>query len=267
VRIVRAAQQDKGPRLAGADAPPGPQGLVARAPHALAGLAALHRGAEILVSAPALLPIVPGARLAPSVADEVDAAFAALAEPDVPLASGGRLRIHITPALTAIDIDAGAAAGGGNSKRAAQKFFNISLLPELARAIRVRNLSGGIVVDLAGMPARRRAALAEPLTAALAADPLRPRLLGFTALGFAEILRPRVEPPLAELLSGPHAAALAGLRAGLRAGATRLRAGPEVVTALTADTAARADFAGATGAPITLASDPGLGPTGWSLDG
>jgi Ribonuclease G/E len=51
------------------------------------------------------------------------------------------------------------------------------------------------------MKARDRPKLAAPLAAALAADPLKPRLLGFSHLGFAEILRPRIRPPLHEVVS------------------------------------------------------------------
>lgn len=266
VRITRAAQGGKGPRLAAAPMPPGPQGLVTPAPPALPRLAALHPGATIEVSAPALLPQAPGALLRPEVAAEVEAIFAGLAEPVVSLPRGGALRIHPTPALTAIDVDTGAATAGGGAQSRAQAGFNRALLPAMARAIRVRNLSGAIVVDFAGMPARRRGALVGPLAEALAADPLRPRLLGFTALGFAEILRPRVEPPLAELLAGPHAAGLAALRAALAAGCTRLRAAPDVAAALDADGPARAAFARAAGAPAAIASDPTLPSCRWSLD-
>ena len=125
------------------------------------------------------------------------------------------------------------ASGGG--KMAAHLAVNRAVLPALARQIRLRNLSGAILVDFAGLPARRRAALAPALHAALAEDPLRPRLLGFTALGLAEIVRPRVHPPLHELLAGPHAAGLAALRriatevacaAASDAGAARLACGP-----------------------------------------
>ncbi len=72
-------------------------------------------------------------------------------------------------------------------------------------------------------------------------DPLRPRFLGFTALGLAEIVRPRVHPPLHELLAGPHAAGLSALRHAMREDASRpdrapaLRAAPAVVAALQAD--------------------------------
>ena len=139
-------------------------------------------------------------------------AVAALAEQEVDLPGGGRLRIQPTPALVAIDIDAGGAVDARQGKVAAHLAANRAALPELARQIRLRNLSGAILVDFAGLPARRRAALGPELQSALSDDPLHPRLLGFTMLGLAEIVRPRVHPPLHELLAGPHAAGLAALR-------------------------------------------------------
>ena len=145
--------------------------------------------------------------------DEViEDAVEALAVPDVELPRGGRLHIQPTPALVAIDVDAGSAVGGRQGKTAAHLGANRAMLPELARQIRLRNLSGAILVDFAGLPSRRRAALGPALAGALADDPVRPRLLGFTALGLAEIVRPRMHPPLHEQLAGPHAAGLAALR-------------------------------------------------------
>ncbi|MBU6497739.1 MAG: ribonuclease E/G, partial [Rhodospirillales bacterium] len=164
------------------------------------------------------------------------------------------------------------------SKAAAQFAANRALLPALARQIRLRNLGGAILVDLAGMAARRRAALAGNFAAALAADPLQPRLLGFTALGLAEILRPRIHPPLHELLAGPHAAGLAALReaAGrVRANpavALALRAAPPIVAALQADPVALGAFAHLSGRALVLRSDPALGAGaapvggGWLLE-
>ncbi len=103
--------------------------------------------------------------------------------------------MHVTaaPAVTAIDVDSGAAAGGHAA-------LNEAVMPELVRQMVLRNLSGGIIIDFAGMKPRERTRLAAPLTAALAADFLRARLLGFSNLGFAEIVRPRVRPPLHEML-------------------------------------------------------------------
>ncbi|OYY04931.1 MAG: ribonuclease G, partial [Acidocella sp. 35-58-6] len=62
-------------------------------------------------------------------------------------------------------------------------------------------LSGGILVDFAGMKPKARLRLIEPLTTALKSDPLPSRLLGFSNLGFAEISRPRIRPPLHEILN------------------------------------------------------------------
>ena len=96
--------------------------------------------------------------------------------------------------------------------------------------------------------------------------PLRPRFLGFSALGLAEILRPRGHPPLHELLAGPHAAGLAALRAILQAAmadpatAFRLRAAPDVAAALAADPVALPDLARRTGRTLMVASDPALAP-------
>jgi Rne/Rng family ribonuclease len=125
----------------------------------------------------------------------------ALAAASVELPQGGRLHIQPTAALVAIDVDAGAAVGARQGKTAAHLGANRTMLPELARQIRLRNLSGAILVDFAGLPTRRRTALGPALEHALAEDPVRPRLLGFTALGLAEIVRPRIHPPLHELLA------------------------------------------------------------------
>ena len=110
------------------------------------------------------------------------------------------------------------------------------------------------------------AALAPEFARALQDDPLAPRFLGFSALGLAEILRPRVHPPLHELLSGPHAAGLRALRRIAAEAAARpaagfaLRAAPDVVAALQADAEALADLARRTGRPLMLRSDPALPP-------
>ena len=140
-------------------------------------------------------------------------------------------------------------------------------MPALARQIRLRNLCGLILVDLAGMPAARRAQLAEPLRAALAADPARPRLLGFTAGGLAEIQRPRIHPPLHELLAGPHAAGLAALRqVAAEPRPVALRAAPDVVSALQSDPAALPALANRTGRALVLRSDPALPSGDWMME-
>ncbi len=150
--------------------------------------------------------------------------------------------------------------------------MNRSSVPDLVRQIRLRNLSGAILVDFAGMAAKRRQALGPALAEALGADPLRPRLLGFTGLGLAEIVRSRVHPPLHEVLAGPHAAGLAALRrvADMMAvDASRmpvLRAAPVVAAALKADVGALTDLAHRAGRGLLLRADPALPGITWVLD-
>lgn len=276
VRITRAAQGGKGPRLtarlAAGEVPP------ARGPGALLELARRHPDAPVLIDDGALAarvrPVL-GDRVdvvAKAFDDEVEGQVQALGQPEVDLHNGARLHIHPTPALVAIDVDAGGAVAPRQGKGAAHLAANLAVLPVLAQQIRLRNLSGAILVDFAGLAARRRASLMPDLAAALAEDPLRPRLLGFTALGLAEIVRPRVHPPLHELLAGPHAAGLVALRRIAAEVASPphhmpvLRASPAIVAALRGDGEALPDLARRAGRALILRSDPNLPATAWTIE-
>jgi Ribonuclease G/E len=278
VRVTRAAQGGKGPRLSAclsaeeqAILGSGSPKLLRRGPGAIERLAALHEDAPVWVDDPALAAALRpalGSRLSLNASlfdDALLEEIEALGQPVLVLPNGARLSFHPTPALVAIDVDTGAATGGHMA-------INRALLPDLARQIRLRNLSGAILVDFAGLPARRRQALGPALTDALADDPGRPRLLGFTALGLAEIVRPRVHPPLHELLAGPHAAALAALRqiaasvAADPAHMPALRAAPVVAAALEQDRAALSDLARRTGRTLILRSDPSLPGNAWTTE-
>lgn len=285
VRVTRAAQGGKGPRLTARLSDPeralvgaGAPALIRRGPGAVERLAALHAGAPVLVDdaavVAALRPVL-GERLhlvRAAFDDAIEAEVAALGEASAALPGGARLSVHPTPALTAIDVDLGAATAARSGKARAQMAANRALLPALARQIRLRDLSGAILVDLGGMSAARRVALGPALADALSADPGRPRFLGFTALGLAEIVRPRVHPPLHERLAGPHAAGLAALRAAAGAAAARphqalaLRAAPDVVAALQADPVALADYQARAGRPISLRSDTMLPGGAWLIE-
>jgi len=284
VRVTRSAQGGKGPRLTArvldADrmlAGAGPPALLARGPGAVERLAALHPSAPILVDDAGIVAMLRpalGDRLTVrTVLDEQLAGWIdALAEHSVALPGGMRASVHPTPALVAIDVDAGSASADRRPKRTAQMAANRAMLPALARQIRLRNLSGAIVVDVAGMALRHRSALAPDFAAALAEDPLRPRFLGFSALGLAEIMRPRMHPPLHELLAGPHAAGLVALRAVMWAAAAEpavtfsLRAAPDVATALADDSIALPDLARRTGRTLIVASDPALPPGATAIE-
>lgn len=282
VRVTRSAQGGKGPRLSGrgidaAETAPA-VGLIRRGPDPITRFAALWPDAPVLTDDPALLarlrPVL-GARAALDRAvfgDSLLTDIEALGETVVTLDSGVRLAIHPTPALVAIDVDAGAALADRPGKGDRHLEVNRAAIPDLVRQIRLRNLSGAILVDFAGMATKRRQALGPALGEALGTDPLRPRLLGFTGLGLAEIVRSRVHPPLHEVLAGPHAAGLAALRrvAGtVAADASRmpvLRASPAVVAALEADGGALTDLAHRAGRGLLLRADPDLPGTLWTLD-
>ena len=224
----------------------------------------LHPDAGIRIDRPAVAALLPAA-LRPRVtiglgdlAPRAAAIWQALAEPDVALPGGARMTITPTPALTAIDIDAGAATAERRSKKQAQLALNRMLAPAVARQIRLRHLAGAILIDPAGIPQRNRSQLAESFAAALAEDPLRPQFLGFSALGLAEILRPRRHPPLHECLTGAHAEGLAALAAlcaaweAQPASTDSLLAEPAILGAIEADSVARTEFRDRVGRPPLL---------------
>lgn len=216
LRVTRAAQGGKGPRLALAagtktgSAPgliaPGliSPGLISRGPGPVGDWRALHPDIPIVADDYGLIaelrprfgPVAYRARCFDEFEDEI----AALESAELALPGGARATVSPTPALTAIDIDAGAATADRSGKAVSQARLNRAAIPELARQIRLRNLGGAILIDFAGMKPAARASLGPDLAAALARDPLKPRLLGFTALGLAEVLRPRIRPPLHEMM-------------------------------------------------------------------
>ena len=258
VRVTRAAQGGKGPRLAATseDAGAGSPARLAAGPGAIARLVALHRAASV----------------AEGWDDALAERVASLAEPEVALQGGARMTITPTPALVAIDVDLGGAAASRSGKTRTHSEANAALLPELARHIRLRNLGGAILVDFAGLSARRRAALGDPFARALAGDPGSARLLGFTALGLAEIVRMRGYAPLHEVLTGPHAAALAAGRLLSREAAadpTRrfsLRASPALAAALEADRALVDDLRARLGERARIRADPSLRGVEWTME-
>ncbi len=276
VRITRAAQGGKGPRLSArvAQNPGGPR----RGIDPLRELAARYPEAAVLVDDPGLAASLRGdlgerlTRVAQAFDDAIETEVEGLATAGVSLTSGARLSVHPTPALVAIDVDGGGALAGPETAARRHLALNAALLPEVARQIRLRNLSGPILVDLAGMKAKQRTILGPALVAALAGDPARPRFLGFTALGLAEISRPRVRAPLHEALAGPLAAGLAALRAIARSihaepgRRLALRAAPAVIAALEADPVALPELARIAGQALNSRSDPSLSGDGWHIE-
>ncbi len=271
LRVARGSQGGKGPRLAALpEASQGPVRLLARGPGAVERLAGLHPEAAIRVDSPAVSAALPAslrARLTIGLGDlgaDAAAIWSALADQAVALPGGARMTITPTPALVAIDIDAGSATAERQTKKAAQLSLNRALAPAVARQLRLRHLAGAILIDPAGVAQHRRPQLAAAFAAALADDPLHPQFLGVTALGLLEILRPRLHPPLHELLSGAHAEALEALAALCSASESRpgstfsIAATPAIIGAIEADKVAREQFQHRTGrSPSLHAEQPG----------
>ena len=260
LRVTRGSQGGKGPRLAALpDDVQGPVRLLTRGPGAVERLGLLHPEAAIRVDRPAVasgLPAALRARVTVGLGDqgpEAAAIWSALADRHVDLPGGARMTITPTPALVAIDIDAGSATAERRAKKPAQLALNRALAPAIARQIRLRHLAGAILIDPAGVGQHSRPQLAEAFKAALADDPRHPQFFGFTGLGLAEILRPRVYPPMHELLSGPHAGALDALAALSAAWETQpgpvhsIFATRQIVSAIEADAAAIEQFRYRTG--------------------
>jgi Ribonuclease G/E len=139
--------------------------------------------------------------------DEVDAgddAFARHGIPDLaeaaraeltPLPGGGSLAIAATRALVAVDVNTGT-----DTSPAAGLKANIAAARDLPRQLRLRGLGGIVVIDLAPMPKRDRAAFEQQLRTAFRADGSETVLAGWTPLGNYELQRRRDRVPLETII-------------------------------------------------------------------
>ncbi len=115
---------------------------------------------------------------------DVEGAIADLGEAQVTLPSGGGIIIDYTLAMVVIDVNQGSCPSVLDA--------NIEAAREVVRQMRLRNLSGAILVDFINMSQRtERALLLETLEKAAAEDVAGPLVHGFTRIGIAEITRKR----------------------------------------------------------------------------
>jgi ribonuclease G len=141
----------------------------------------------------------------------------------VALPSGGSIIISETPALSAIDVNTGSTSNGGREQTALMT--NEEAAVEIAHQMRLRNLSGLLIVDFVSMRRRENQdAVFRKLRRSVGDDPLRPHVVGFTKLGLLEMTRRRKGPSLSEIISGnlavarksPETVGLEALRGVLR---------------------------------------------------
>ncbi len=126
-------------------------------------------------------------------------------EKKVWLPSGGYLIIEHTEALTAIDVNSGKnesfAKGIQDGQEQAERerrvlLQNLEAAREAMRQIRLRNLSGMILIDFVNMEAAGEEALLAELRDLAQRDPVHTRVVDITALGLAEITRKKEEVPI-----------------------------------------------------------------------
>lgn len=219
VRVLRAPAAGKGARVSAKGVTANISGMKApaRLPADEGALEALLRTAR-----PARVVADDAALLQSLKATGVEAAFAlysdarplfeaegleeqveALLVPRVTLAGGGFLLIEPGQTLTAIDVNAGRHEGRGGAAAQARA-VNRAAVPEIARQLRLRALSGLIVVDFLAMKAPDdRKAVAAALRDAVAGDPEPCQVFGLSPSGLLEMTRRRGRPPLHELLCRP----------------------------------------------------------------
>ena len=117
------------------------------------------------------------------------------------LKTGGYLIIEPTEAMTVIDVNTGKF--DGNNKDREKTFYKINseAVMEIARQLKLRNLSGIVIIDFINMEdENNRRELQKQLEKELAKDSVRTAFVDFTKLGLAEVTRKKIKRPLHEVL-------------------------------------------------------------------
>lgn len=116
------------------------------------------------------------------------------------LKSGGYLYIEKTEALTAIDVNTGTTTIKGNKEKVIKE-TNLDAAKEIVRQLRLRNLSGIIVVDfLKETDKENNDELVDFVCELLKTDNKKSKCYGLTKLGLMEITRERRRGTLLEQL-------------------------------------------------------------------
>ncbi len=149
---------------------------------------------EIVISPPALSPLF--------ASEGLDQELRSLDETHVELMGGGFFTIEPTEALVAIDVNSGGNEAWG-VKGAPQQHANELAAKEIARELRLRNLSGMILIDFAGQQSRKEAEiLTKILKKETQSDDARVEVLGASQLGLLQMTRQRTSAPLHKILNG-----------------------------------------------------------------
>lgn len=121
----------------------------------------------------------------------------------VPLESGGSLVVMPTEALISIDVNSGKLTNTRNIEDTATS-TNLEAAREIARQLRLRNLSGLIVIDFIDMmELKNKKAIERELKMAFVGDRAKIQIGRISAFGLLEMSRQRLSPSFLEVNSIP----------------------------------------------------------------
>ena len=116
------------------------------------------------------------------------------------LKSGGSLVIETTEALAVIDVNSGKSVQGASRENNLYK-TNMEAVEEIATQLRLRNLSGIIIIDFINMKnSEHNEMMLRALKSAIAKDPVKTVFVDITDLGLVELTRKKENKPLHEIL-------------------------------------------------------------------
>lgn len=118
------------------------------------------------------------------------------------LKSGGYLVIDTTEAMTVIDVNSGKYESKKDAPSGAAYKINLEAAREIACQLRLRNLSGIIVVDFINMKKNDSMSLFKQLKYFCSQDAVPTEVVDITALGLVEITRKKINKTLKEQLWG-----------------------------------------------------------------
>ena len=117
------------------------------------------------------------------------------------LKSGAYLVIEPTEAMTVIDVNSGKSIKGKNAE---EQFLNINIeaAKEIARQLRLRNISGIVMIDFINMKEEsHNHELMKNLAEYVRTDPVRTTVVDMTKLGLVELTRQKGKRALHEVFS------------------------------------------------------------------
>lgn len=116
------------------------------------------------------------------------------------LKSGGTIFIEYTEAMTVIDVNTGKCISK-KDKDTLNYQINLEAADMIARQLRLRNISGIIIVDFINMESEEyKAKLTQELKKLLKKDSVSCNYVDITGLGLVEITRKKVQKPIYEIL-------------------------------------------------------------------